>query len=148
MARLKQMESENAKYEDELLQVYDELKATKEKLHEVQAYCTILQHMVEHPVPPCDFGTKGDKWSYKVFGLACELLCIRLTAEQCRRVSEIFLRFCYPQSKVRVPLQKTFEKWRSMMYRIVKYVNVRVRPPSCAYSKFNMKFALMFCRSN
>ena len=57
MARLKQMESENAKYEDELLQVYDELKATKEKLHEVQAYCTILQHMVEHPVPPCDFGT-------------------------------------------------------------------------------------------
>ncbi len=125
------------------------MKATKEKLHEVQAHCKqLLLHRIEHPAPPCDFGTKGDKWSYEVFGLACVLLCIRLTAEQCRRVSEIFLRFCYPKSEVRVPLQKTFEKWRFMMHRIVKYVNVKVRPPSCAYSKLIIKFALMFDRSN
>jgi hypothetical protein len=88
-----------------------------------------LQHQVDNPQPPVDFGEKGDKWSYKVFGLACELLCVRLTAEQCQRVTEIFMRFLYPNSKVRVPLKKTFEKWRSMMYRIVKYVNVKVPPP-------------------
>ena len=35
------------------------------------------------------FGKKGEAWSSDVFGLACQLLCCRLTCIQASRVLEI-----------------------------------------------------------
>jgi hypothetical protein len=126
--RIEVLEEENRRYEDDLEIKSIALEEEKEKRKAQDELLQDLKGKIKHPEPPCDFGRKGQKWSYKVFGLACELLCIRLTAEQCQRVTEVFLRFFYPNKKVRVPLKKTFEKWRSMMERIVKFVNVKVPP--------------------
>jgi hypothetical protein len=84
-----------------------------------------LKKLLANPTPRVPFGEKAQKWDYRVFCLACELLCVRLTASQGFRVTEIFLRFFFPGLKVRVPSQEMFKKWRSMMYNIVKYVNVK-----------------------
>jgi hypothetical protein len=84
-----------------------------------------LKKLLENPTPRVPFGEKAQKWDYRVFSLARELLCVRLTASQCFRVTEIFLRFFFPGLKVRVPSQEMFKKWRSMMYNIVKHVNVK-----------------------
>lgn len=121
-ARILALESEVSKCEEAL-------EEAKDYLSNLEEQCKLLKAENEHPMPPCDFGRKGEKWSYKVFGLACELLCLRLTCQQCTRVTEVFLRFFYPKARVRVPSSVTFEKWRSMMYRIVKFVNVKVPFP-------------------
>ena len=100
-------------------------KELEDNLKEMEKRCAELEAKVKNPSPAFDFGAKGTKWDYRVFGLACELLSVRLTATQCFRVTEIFLRFMYPGHAVRVPSKEMFAKWRTMMYRIVKYVNVK-----------------------
>ena len=154
--RLRALENENSRFEIDLEKATLKLEEAGEKLKDQEKLFRELKKTTDNPEPPCDFGQKGQKWSYKVpippcladpllyllcpflpcsplfsqvFGLACELLCLRFTAQQCQRVTEVFLRFLYPNKKLRVPSSKTFEKWRSMMYPIVQFVNVKVPPP-------------------
>ena len=133
--RINALESEVVAYETDLERAEDELLELHTTLDGYKIKIEGLQAKIDRPEPLFDFGRKGEKWSYKVFGFAAELLCLRLTAEQCARVTETFLRTFYPHHRIRVPLNKTFEKWRSMLYPIVKFVNVQVIS-SCFCSPF------------
>jgi hypothetical protein len=66
---------------------------------------------------------KGEEWSYKVFALACQLLCCRLTCNQTFWVMETLMRFMSPNNALRVPTVTTLEHWRIIMRDIVYWVN-------------------------
>ena len=78
----------------------------------------------KNPDGAAAFGKKGEAWSSDVFGLACQMLCCRLTCVQASRVLEIVVRFFFPDKEVRVPSKTTLEHWRSIMRDIVYWINI------------------------
>ena len=64
--RIEVLEEENRRYEDDLEIKTIALEEEKEKRKAQDALRKELEKKIKNPEPPCDFGQKGEKWSYEV----------------------------------------------------------------------------------